>query len=222
MISRRALVQALSILGVSPALASERSSTKKTLVIVFLRGAVDGLSMVPPTGDPALSALRPSLGLEHPLRLDATFGLHPAMSALSPLFSSKRLAFVHATGLPQQPRSHFDAQDFLESGTPGRRAGDGWLNRAGRALSERTPLSLVALQNALPVSLTGNTPALAFASPPLTRPHAALLGARGILRGLQTFQLARTRIDAGERPNVRGHSHLRRVLVRHREVAREG
>ena len=163
MISRRALLQSLSAFGVAPTFAAE-SRSKKTLVFLFLRGAVDGLSMVPPIGDPAYLALRPSLAIRKPLALDATFGLHPSMASLAPMFAAKRLAFVHAAGLPLQTRSHFDAQDFLESGTPGRRAPDGWLNRAGRQRSSRAPLSMVALQNALPVSMIGEADALAFSS----------------------------------------------------------
>ncbi len=162
MISRRELLQSLALFGATPSWAEGRS--KRTLVIVFLRGALDGLAFVPPVGDPSYSSLRPSIAPAKPLPLDTMFALHPAASALGPLFSARKLAFVHASGLPQQPRSHFDAQDFLESGTPGRRAHDGWLNRAAQQLGERSPLSIVALQNTLPVSLSGTAEALAFPS----------------------------------------------------------
>lgn len=164
MISRRRLLESLAAmgactLGLDRALAQSR---RRTLVVVFLRGGVDGLALAPPSGDPALSSLRPTIAVQEPLRLDATFSLHPALSKLVPLFQSGRLALVHAAGLPQSPRSHFDAQDFLESGTPGRRGLDGWLNRAGQGLSR--PLEVVALQPTLPGSLRGETPALALDS----------------------------------------------------------
>lgn len=162
MISRRALMQSLAAFGAAPAFA-QKSGSKKTLVVVFLRGGVDGLSMVPPIGDPALAPLRPSLKPTRPLPLDATFGLHPAMSALAPLFQEKQLAVVHAVGLPSSPRSHFEAQDILESGSAGRRARDGWLNRAGRALDDAA-FSMVAVQNGLPGSMQGDASALAFPS----------------------------------------------------------
>lgn len=160
MISRRRLIQSLALFGAAPAFA--QPSSKKTLVIVFLRGGVDGLSMVPPLGDPQYAPLRPSLKVKG-LPLDSMFGLHPSMASLESLFRAKQLAIVHATGLPNAPRSHFEAQDFLESGTPGRRAPDGWLNRAGRDLPA-SPFSMVAVQNALPPSMAGDSRALAFPS----------------------------------------------------------
>lgn len=163
MISRRALMQSLAAFGAAPAFAQTTPGTKKTLVVVFLRGGVDGLAMVPPIGDTAYSGLRPTLKLTTPLKLDGTFSLHPAMSALAPLFTSKQLAVVHATGLPNSPRSHFEAQDILESGSAGRRAPDGWLNRAGRELGGAA-FSMVAVQNGLPSSMQGESSALAFPS----------------------------------------------------------
>ncbi|MBM4777144.1 MAG: transcriptional initiation protein Tat, partial [Archangiaceae bacterium] len=160
MISRRRLIQSLALFGAAPVFA--QTPSKKTLVVVFLRGGVDGLSMVPPLGDPQYAPLRPSLRVKG-LPLDSMFGLHPSMAPLEPLFRAKRLAIVHATGLPNAPRSHFEAQDFLESGTPGRRAPEGWLNRAGRDLPA-SPFSMVAVQNALPLSMGGDSRALAFPS----------------------------------------------------------
>ncbi len=157
-------MQSLAAFGAAPAFAQTMTpGTKKTLVVVFLRGGVDGLSMVPPVGDAAYAGLRPTLKLTSPLKLDSTFGLHPAMSALVPLFKARRLAVIHATGLPNSPRSHFEAQDFLESGSAGHRAPDGWLNRAGRELGGAA-FSMVAVQNGLPSSLQGASSALAFPS----------------------------------------------------------
>lgn len=107
------------------------------LIVVFLRGAVDGLSVVVPHADADYYRLRSTIALPRPgqtggaLDLDGHFGLHPALQALWPLWQDGRLAFVHASGSPDPTRSHFDAQDYMESGTPGRKSTpDGWMNRA--------------------------------------------------------------------------------------------
>ncbi|MFY0576907.1 DUF1501 domain-containing protein [Cystobacter fuscus] len=121
------------------------------LVTLFLRGGADGLSLVAPVGDADYVRLRPNIALratgEHAaLRLDDTFGLHPGLAALMPQWSNGTLAVVHAVGLPQAMRSHFDAQDFVETGTPGvKSTREGYLNRvlaqlppgAGECLSRR-------------------------------------------------------------------------------------
>jgi uncharacterized protein (DUF1501 family) len=108
----------------------------KRLIVVFLRGAVDGLSIVVPYGDEAYYRARSSISLARPgqdggvLDLDGRFGLNPNLAPLMPLWQSGKLAFVHASGSPDSTRSHFDAQDYMESGTPGRKGTpDGWLNR---------------------------------------------------------------------------------------------
>ncbi|MEI6568809.1 MAG: DUF1501 domain-containing protein [Verrucomicrobiota bacterium] len=108
----------------------------KRLVVVFLRGAVDGLNIVVPYADPGYYRARSSIAIARPgsegsaLDLDGQFGLHPALSPLMPFWLSGKLAFVHASGSNDATRSHFDAQDFMESGTPGRKSTpDGWLNR---------------------------------------------------------------------------------------------
>ncbi len=176
--NRRELLAAFSTLGAAALFSNKtwaQATAGKTLVVVFMRGGVDGVSMLPPLGDPAYAKLRPTLRLYAPehggpdaaLRLDATFGLHPALSALKPFYDSKQLAAVHAVGQANPSRSHFDAQDFLESGTPGRKGPDGWLNRAAAQLPEDTKgnaFRVVALQNALPYALMGDNPALALPS----------------------------------------------------------
>ncbi len=144
----------------------------KALVVLFLRGGVDGLSMVPPLFDEAYAALRPTTRLLPPgspandaaVPLDGRFGLHPRLKALEALFANKRLAFFHAVGQTRATRSHFDAQDFLESGAAGQRAGSGVLNRAAQALGASEPLAAVALQSTLPYSLQGEAAAAAFPS----------------------------------------------------------
>ena len=116
--------------------ATAAQPTRRKLIVVMLRGAVDGLNVVAPVGDPNYARLRPTIALAAPgqeggaLRLDNYFGLHPALAPLLPLWEQKRLAFVHASGSPDTTRSHFDAQDYMESATPGRKATqDGWMNR---------------------------------------------------------------------------------------------
>src|SRR3989338_2927548 len=137
---------ALALLGmgsvprflVRTAYAQGTAARPKILIAVFQRGAVDGLSMVVPHGDPDYYAARGSIAIARPaagtsettIDLDGFFGLHPAMEPLTPLWAARRLAVVHACGSPDTTRSHFDAQDYMESGTPGvKSTANGWLNR---------------------------------------------------------------------------------------------
>jgi uncharacterized protein (DUF1501 family) len=147
----------------------------KVLVAVFQRGAVDGLSMLVPHGDAAYYAARPTIALPRPRRgdtataldLDGFFALHPALAPLRPLWDAGTLAFVPACGSPDVTRSHFDAQDYMESGTPGvKSTPDGWLGRAAGALpaESATPFRSVALGPRLPRVLRGGTGALALRS----------------------------------------------------------
>ena len=115
-----------------------RGSDSPILIAIFQRGAVDGISMVVPFGDKNYYSYRPQIAIPEPGRssqdgtidLDGFFGLHPALAPFKPLYDSKNLAIVHAVGSPDNTRSHFDAQDYMESGTPGNKGtGDGWLNR---------------------------------------------------------------------------------------------
>ncbi len=145
-------------------------SGKKVLVTIFQRGAVDGLNKVVPYGDPHYYELRPSLAIPKPdgtpesvSDLDGFFGLHPSLAALQPLYQDRHLAIVQAAGSPDPTRSHFDAQDYMESGTPGRKATtDGWLNRALLpSASRQSPVRAVSLGGALPRALRGRNEALA-------------------------------------------------------------
>src|SRR5271170_11014 len=106
------------------------------LVVVFLRGAVDGLNVVVPHGDSKYYSARPSIAIPRPgqdlgaLNLDGYFGVHPSLEPLMQYWKNGTLAFVHAAGSPDPTRSHFDAQDFMESGTPGVKVtSSGWMNR---------------------------------------------------------------------------------------------
>jgi uncharacterized protein (DUF1501 family) len=153
------------------AAAPPGAGRRKVLVTVFQRGAMDGLMAVQPLADPSLAQLRPSLLLPRQgpgglLPLDGRFGLHPSLAPLSRLFADKQLAILHGVGSPNTTRSHFDAQDYMESGTPGRKGTpSGWLNRAAGMLGhEATPFQAVAMTEAMPRSLYGSHPALAVAS----------------------------------------------------------
>ncbi len=150
--------------------ATERR--RKVLVAIFQRGAADGLNIVVPHGEPRYYELRPSIAVPRPstslaadsaVDLDGFFGLHPSLAPLKPLWDRQQLAIVHAAGSPDPTRSHFDAQDYMESGTPGLKAtGDGWLNRALPAAGGKpSPVRAVSLGPTLPRALRGSNNAVA-------------------------------------------------------------
>lgn len=133
------------------------------LVVVFLRGAVDGLSVVAPTADPRYFALRPKIAIPRPgaenggIDLDGHFALHPALAPIMPLWKSKKLAFVLNSGSPDPSRSHFDAQDYMESGVPGDRGvSTGWLNRLLAQLpNNQSPVRAINIGATTPRILSG-------------------------------------------------------------------
>jgi len=148
------------------------SAQGKKLVVIFQRGAADGLNIVVPWREPNYYTMRPTIAIPQAqvLDLDGFFGLHPAMASLQPLYRQGHLAIVHATGSPDVTRSHFDAQDFMESGTPGiKSTRDGWLNRALQAedirrSQEHTAFRAVALGSDVPRTLEGKIPTLAISN----------------------------------------------------------
>lgn len=149
------------------AAAAESGGKRKVLVVVFQRGAADGLNIVVPHGDPKYYQLRPTISIPKTavLDLDGFYGLHPSLSPLKSLYDAGQLAVVEATGSPDATRSHFDAQDYMESGTPGRKGTtDGWLNRAlPRATTAKaSPVRAVAIGTQLPRTLRGDAPAVAI------------------------------------------------------------
>jgi uncharacterized protein (DUF1501 family) len=168
---------ALVSLGFAPTFlartANAASGRRRVLVAIFQRGAVDGLNMVVPYAEPAYYAARRTIAIKRPgqtggaLDCDGFFGLHPRMAPLQAWFKNGELAIVHACGSPNATRSHFDAQDYMESGTPGvKSTEDGWINRYLRARrdEEATPFRAVALAAQLPRSLQGPAPTLAMTS----------------------------------------------------------
>ncbi|MGB8062102.1 MAG: DUF1501 domain-containing protein [Candidatus Sulfotelmatobacter sp.] len=140
----------------------------KRLVVIFQRGAADGLNIVVPHGEPQYYAMRPSINIPRKavIDLDGFFGLHPSLAPFQPLWQQRHLAIVHAAGSPDATRSHFDAQDFMETGTPGVKVTeDGWLNRSLHNLPpspQNSPFRAIALGPSLPRILSGSEPAVAM------------------------------------------------------------
>ena len=148
--------------------AVEAGAANKRLVVIFQRGAADGLNIVVPHAEPQYYALRPSINIPRKsvLDLDGFFGLHPSLAPFQPLWQQRHLAIVHAAGSPDITRSHFDAQDFMETGTPGvKNTEDGWLNRSLHNLQPtalQSAFRAIALGPSLPRILSGSEPAVAM------------------------------------------------------------
>ena len=182
MVTRRVFLRnsALAMVGVGAAprwlartvyAGYSASRPKKILVAIFQRGAADGLNVVVPFGEKRYYELRPTIAVPNPGRpaedsaidLDGFFGLHPALAPLKPIYDAKSMAIIHAAGSPDPTRSHFDAQDYMESGTPGLKATrGGWMNRAlppGRGPA--SPVRALALGPSLPRTLRGSNAAVA-------------------------------------------------------------
>src|SRR6266581_1211049 len=180
-ISRRVFVKsgglALVSLGLDPlflaraAFASGRRAIGPAdhpiLVCLFQRGAVDGLNMIVPYGEPAYYQERPRIAVPANIvvDLDGHFGLHPSLAPLKELWDNRSLAAIHAVGSPDSTRSHFDAQDYMESGTPGvKSTGDGWVNRYCQHDRPKRCVGVfaVAFGPQLPRILAGSAPSLAI------------------------------------------------------------
>ncbi len=148
--------------------AAEAGARTKRLVVIFQRGAADGLNIVVPHGELQYYATRPSINIPRKavIDLDGFFGLHPSLAPFQPLWQQRHLAIVHAAGSPDPTRSHFDAQDFMEAGTPGMKATeDGWLNRCLHDLprsAQRSPFQAIAMGPSIPRILSGVEPAIAM------------------------------------------------------------
>ena len=156
------------------AAAAENTSgpgRKKVLVTIFQRGAVDGLNMIVPYGESEYYKVRRSIAIRRPgeqggaVDLDGFFGLHPSMKPLDAFWRDKKLAIIHSAGSPDNTRSHFDAQDYMESATPGiKSTRDGWLNRVMQASDDKkpSPFRSVSMTQQLPRSLYGRSPSVAM------------------------------------------------------------
>ncbi len=159
-------------------LAETGAAPGQRLVVIFQRGAVDGLNVVVPYREKNYYSMRPTIAIpqKQVIDLDGFFGLHPSMAACKPLYDQGQLAIIHATGSPDMSRSHFDAQDYMESGTPGvKGTDDGWLNRALQAedanaalrrrcagTCEHSAFRALALGSDVPLTLAGRVPAIAL------------------------------------------------------------
>ncbi len=200
MVTRRLFLKsggmAMVTLGFAPAFltraAEAAGSRSKLLITIFQRGAVDGLNMIVPFGEAAYYQARPSIAVPRPgtgagaaIDLNGFFGLHPRMAALQPLWTNHSLAIVHACGSPDATRSHFDAQDYKESATPGvKSTKDGWLNRYLQvARQAHDPLNAVAMTRQMPRALQGAAPALAMGS-------VSEFGVRGDMGTRDSFESA--------------------------------
>ena len=169
-----AVASAAGVLILGPhawvARAASGDNSRKRLVVIFLRGAVDGLNVVVPYGDSEYYEARPTIALPRSgdgavLRLDDHFGLNPALGSIMPRWKEGTLAIVHACGSPDPTRSHFDAQDYMESGTPGLKiTPDGWMNRVLAALPGHGPTTAVSLGPVVPRIFAGRTPVANIAS----------------------------------------------------------
>jgi uncharacterized protein (DUF1501 family) len=216
---------AMLSLGFAPSFlartAAAARARRKLLIAIFQRGAVDGLNMIVPYGEAEYYRLRPSIAIPRPgtgdgaaVDLDGFFGLHPRMASLKPLWDNRSLAIVHACGSPDSTRSHFDAQDYMETATPGvKSTKDGWLNRYLQVTQERGmsasvraqlkassgettpkrpdgreggPLTAVAVSRQMPRVLQGVAPALAISS-------VGEFGVRGGMSTRETFEDAYAR-----------------------------
>ncbi len=181
MVTRRIFLKngafAMVSLGFAPSFLSRTALAAngvraKQLIAIFQRGAVDGLSVVVPHGEaeyyrarPTIAIPRPAAGADATIDLDGFFGFNPRLHALKPLWEARALAIVHACGSPDSTRSHFDAQDYMETATPGvKSTGDGWLNRylQARRLEGATPFRAVAVASQLPRMMQGVAPAVAI------------------------------------------------------------
>ncbi|MEH1960815.1 MAG: DUF1501 domain-containing protein [Nostoc sp.] len=147
------------------------NSDRQRLIVIFLRGAVDGLNVVVPYSETAYYQARPQIAIPQPgkeggaLDLDGRFGLHPALAPLMPFWKENSLAFVHACGSPDPTRSHFDAQQYMENATPGdKHTQDGWMNRLLGVISQKTPIQAVSVGETTPWIFSGRMPVANIAS----------------------------------------------------------
>lgn len=159
---------AFTLGGLPVSLVRAQGGAPRKLVVVMLRGAVDGLSVVAPYGEREYAASRPQIALAPPgaeeglIKLDTLFGLHPALAPLKRHWDGGQLAFVHASGSPDPTRSHFDAQDYFESGTPGRKSTpDGWMNRLLAALPGEPAPTRAISQGSTPPRIFAGTASVA-------------------------------------------------------------
>lgn len=172
------LAQLLPSSAVTAFALDGKANTTNKVVVLFLRGAIDGLSVVVPYGDPRYYQVRPKIAVAKPgeqlgaIKLDGTFGLHPSLAPLMPLWQNKTLSFHLNTGSPDPTRSHFDAQDYMESGVPGTKVvGTGWMNRLLSQLPDNgSPVRALNVGTTTPRILQGPIASATYAPSPKRKP----------------------------------------------------
>jgi uncharacterized protein (DUF1501 family) len=209
--------------------ATPATADGKRLVVVMLRGAVDGLNVVVPYAEKAYYDARPTIAIARPgtsngaLELDARFGLHPALASLMPLWRQGQLAFVHAAGSPDPTRSHFDAQFYIESGTPGvHTTPDGWMNRLLAALpGPHGPTAAIAVGPILPRILSGRMQAANLPlGPAATRPLPVAMPA--VKAAFDRLYGGAGALARAYREGQMAHAELVGALLREEEKADNG
>jgi uncharacterized protein (DUF1501 family) len=228
MLTRRCFVRSSAIavagVGLAPSwllrAVAQDAKKRKILVAIFQRGAADGLNVVVPFFEKAYYEMRPTIAVPQPgkpngaIDLDGHFGLHPSLQQLKPLWDNGQLAVIEAAGSPDPTRSHFDAQDFMESGTPGKTGEDGWLNRAlpPAGMNTVSPLRAIAMGTQLPRTLRGSRAAVAVnsleqfqlqnknAASILETMYATTPDARLLASGKETFEALKIVESINRRP----------------------
>ncbi|WP_336922984.1 DUF1501 domain-containing protein [Aquipuribacter sp. SD81] len=195
-----ALTTATTLGGARVALGAT-TTAKDVLVVVSLRGGMDGLSLVVPHGDPALHTLRPNIAVPTAqlLHADSMFGLHPALAPLSGLWTSGRLGAVHACGMVAANRSHFEAMEEMEEAAPDSHLRTGWIDRMVGVTGEGSPFAATQLgSTSVPASLRGP-------SPEVVTDSLATLGIpadEGLSMPMSAWDAALTHLHTGARPDV--------------------
>src|SRR5262245_16527265 len=199
MVTRRYFIKSSAVVmagfGIAPRwlarAAGPAEGRRKILISIFQRGAADGLNIVVPFSEKRYYEIRPTIAVPAPgkqngaIDLDGSFALHPQLQPLKPFWDSGQLAIVHAAGSPDGNRSHFEAQDQMESGTPGKTTEDGWLNRALQPATPSTsPIRAVAMGAKMPRTLRGNRNAIAVGD--LQQFQARDQGVASILESMYT------------------------------------
>jgi uncharacterized protein (DUF1501 family) len=232
-VTRRFLITTAGGAAVLPlgggAWAAVAEGGSKRLVVILLRGAVDGLNVVIPYGDPAYYAARPTIAIGRPgsadgaLPLDSHFGLHPALASVMPLWRDGALAFIHAAGSPDPNRSHFEAQRYIENGTPGNSATpDGWMNRLLQQLpGPRSPTDAISIGPILPRILSGKA---AVANLPLgpTAPAQIPVDRPEFAAAFDRLYAGPGPLDRAYREGRAAHTELTGALAREQQIADAG
>ena len=211
---------AFTLGGLPVSLVHAQQGAQRKLVVVLLRGAVDGLSVVAPFGEREYAASRPQIALPPPgaddglIKLDGLFGLHPSLAPLKRHWDGGQLAFVHASGSPDPTRSHFDAQDYFESGTPGRKSTpDGWMNRLLTALpGEPSPTRAISQGSTPPRIFAGTASVASLGLGPGAMQHRAIDNPQ-LQAGLAKLYANDPQLSATLRDTTEGRGEMARSMA---------